>query len=113
MALSPGENRALAPLIRLVEDERERGFEPVGDFRVVRTERKIGRNDRDHRGDEVSGYGPIALDRSHQLDCGGRDAELLPGLANGGVGAALARIETTARKRDLAGMSAQMLAPDR
>ena len=99
-------------LVLRVEDESERSFEPVGHFMLVRAERLVRFDDREHGRDDIAGDRSIGIHLSDDF-CGLRlKAEFFPCLPQRRRDDTLTGIDTSARECDLARMRAHMFSPD-
>ena len=99
-------------LIVRVENIVERRFEPVCDLMFMRGEGEVGRDYSKDRGHDIIGNRPIWLDRADNFDEFWVQHDLFMRLAECRGYRILAGIDSSARKRDLACMGAQMLAPN-
>ena len=113
VALAALEQGAARLLVGGVEQEVERRLEPVGDLMLVRLERKIGRDDAEHRRHDIAGDGAIAA-RSAPITSTAAGSSRISSCASRSAAATgvLAGIDPPAGKGDLAGVRAQMLAAD-
>ena len=81
MTLAALEQGAAPLLVSRVEDEIERRFEPVGDLMLMRLQRKVGRDDAEHRRDEKAGDRTIGIGGSDHFDQRGIEQDFLVRLA--------------------------------
>ena len=84
-----------------VEEVFERRLEPAFDLARVGTDGKVGGHGGEDRGDVEAGAGLVAVGRPDDAHRLARDAEFLPGLAQGRLHRILARIDLPAGKGDL------------
>ena len=77
MTLAALEQGAPLLLFGRIEDEVQRSLEPIGDFILMRFERKIGRDDSDDWSYDIAGHCSVRLDCSNELDGRGIEEDLL------------------------------------
>ena len=74
---------AAPQLVGRVEQEGEGRFEPVGDFRLVRSQRSVGRDDADYWRDGVASDRPVLANAADDVDSERIEPKLLVCLAQG------------------------------
>src|SRR4051812_1734652 len=98
MTLVPAEQGALAFLVVGIEDEGERGLEPIGNLMLVRRQREVGRHHADDRRDDIARYGSIRPDLSNELNLGRIEKDFLMSFAKRSGDCALAVVHPAAGK---------------
>jgi hypothetical protein len=112
VALTRLEQGTAFPLVGRLEQKAERRLEPIGNFMLVRLERKARWNNAKHGRHDIAGDRSVGLDCPDNVDRGAIEQNLFMRFAERRSDCILPGIEPASGEGDLSGVCSEMLAAD-